>query len=344
MLLVFAPAVVFGQYIGNPVKKDRLVRELRSKQLQTRDIVQVINEHGVDFKLTPAVENELIAAGARPSVIEAVRSNYRYVKPVKANSVAANNKSAANKPPLSKNVIVTLLQNNISDSNVRKQVKENGVNFQLNEKISKEIKDAGGSNDLIKLISSNYNPAASAANKKPLSKDYDDLIQEAVEAYDNRKDLVGALEALRQAAKLSPNKPRAYQLLGYLHLYGFKSLTEAEKNWRLAISYGGSAVIRVIHDHNATFTNTCEGSLYIARDTVRFESDNNRHTFETTDRNIKKVEVNSRFKRLIQLKGGSFKIVLHDAREDDDKKFSFAPLSGDTDESKMIISLIGKNK
>jgi hypothetical protein len=282
-LFFSATVIVFGQYVGSPVKKDLLIRELRSKQLQTRDIVHVIKENGVDFKLTPAVENELIAAGARPSVIEAVRNNYRYAQPVQAEPAPANTKTRTGAAPIA------------------------------------------------------------AAQKKPPVKSYDDLIHQAVEEFDNQNNRYNSLEALQQAVRLSPNKPRAFQLLGYLFLYGFKNLPEAENNWKTAINNGGSAVIRVIHDHNGTFTSTCEGSLYIARDSVRFESDNNRHTFETADRNIKKVEINSRFRRLVQLKGGSFKIVLFDEEKDDDKKFSFAPLSGDTKESEMIIRLIGKN-
>ena len=116
--------------------------------------------------------------------------------------------------------------------------------------------------------------------------------------------------ALQSAAALQPNNPRAFQLLGFMSLYGEKDFEEAEKNWKQAISLGGAAVLRLTHDHDGSFLKTCQGSLYIGRNVVRFESDNNEHTFETTDQNIKSVEVNNRWRRLIQLKQGSFKIVL----------------------------------
>jgi hypothetical protein len=128
-----------------------------------------------------------------------------------------------------------------------------------------------------------------------------------------------------------------------MNLYGNRNFDEAERYWKTAVNLGGSAVLRVIHDHNGLFTNTCSGSLYIAKDIVRYESDNNIHTFETTDKNIKSIKVNSSFKRLFQLKRGSFKIVLNNEDDKDGKKFNFAPVSGDTDVSKMIIRLIGKN-
>jgi hypothetical protein len=74
---------------------------------------------------------------------------------------------------------------------------------------------------------------------------------------------------------------------------------------------------------------------------VRFESDDNKHTFETTDANIKQVKMNSLFKSFYKTKSGSFKVVLKSG-ETDSVKFSFAPLTDNALESKMIIRLIGK--
>ncbi len=67
----------FAQYKGTPVKKDRLIKALKSKQLPTEDIVTIINRNGVDFRLTEEVKKALIAAGARPEVINAVAQNQR---------------------------------------------------------------------------------------------------------------------------------------------------------------------------------------------------------------------------------------------------------------------------
>ena len=76
--LILASGInLFAQYRGAPVKKDRLIKALRSKQLQTRDIVAVINSNGVDFRLTPETRRILIAAGARPEVIKAIADNLR---------------------------------------------------------------------------------------------------------------------------------------------------------------------------------------------------------------------------------------------------------------------------
>lgn len=254
-------------YAGAPVKKSGLLKVLRSKQYQSREIVEVIKESGVDFSLSPADIAELVEAGARPEVIEAVRSHYR--------------------SPLKKTSPVSL------------------------------------KND----------PAAK----------YQNLVEEALYRFNTQGDSEGAIQLLSTATQLMPKNPRAFQLLGYVYLYGLKNISEAERAMRQAVGYGGSAVLRVIHDHNLVFTSTCQGSLYINANSVRFESDNNNHTFETSDGNIKEIKVNSIFKRLVQLRQGSFKIVLRRESKEDETNFNFAPLSGSTDESKMVIRLIGKN-
>lgn len=263
IIAVVSYSAIVGQYKGDPVKRDRLIKVLRSKQFQTKDIVQIITENGVDFRIDAAIENELVSAGARPAVIAAVRRNYR-----------------------------------------------------------------GG------------NRSASSVRGWPRGGDaYVSHVDAAVEAYDQRKDLRSATDHLNQAIALQPNNPRAYQLLGFLNLYGKKDFDEAEKNWKKAISLGGAAVLRLTHDHDGSFLKTCQGSLYISRNVVRFESDNNEHTFETTDQNIKSIDVNNKWRRLFQFTQGSFKIVL---KREEKSNYSFAPLTGKTDESKMIIRLIGK--
>lgn len=269
-LLAVSPLFAAAQYTGDAVKRDRLVSVLRSKRFQTRDIVQIIRENGVDFRLTSDVQNELTTAGARPPVLDAVKSNYRGGAP-----------------------------------------------------------------------SGSAKASSTVGTKGAPRNTYNGLIDQAVEAFDGRKDLKATNDLLNRAVAMQPSNPRAHQFLGFLNLYGYKNFNESEKHWKKAISLGGSAVLRVIHDRGGgTFVASNQGSLYIAKNTVRFESDDNKATFETSDSNIKKIEVNSKLKRMFQFKGGSFKIEL--VKEDKTANYNFAPLSGKTDESKMIIRLIGK--
>ena len=79
MFIYFCDCIQFVCSIqkGAPVKKELLLKVLRSKQLQTEDIVTVIRTNGVDFGLTDQIRRDLIAAGARPQVINAVSANQR---------------------------------------------------------------------------------------------------------------------------------------------------------------------------------------------------------------------------------------------------------------------------
>ena len=353
VLMLSATSVLLAQYKGAPVKKEKLISVLRSKQLQTREIVNVIKSNGVDFQVTPAIEQELVTAGARPEVVGAARDNFRTTAVAKSDKTVATTKTKFTGKPLDKDAIVTLLENGVADAQVRKNVEARGVSFKTTAQINTEIKKAGGSVALVNLITASFvNPNENSASNNTVaaagggggnsSDDYQELVSKAVDQYDNQKNAIGAIATLQQAIKLAPDEARAYQLLGFTMLYGQKNFDEAEKYMREAINRGGSAVFRVFHDHDGLFGVTCQGSLYIAKDTVRFESDDNVHTFETTDASIKQVKMNSVFKTFYKAKSGSFKIILKSG-ENDSVKFSFAPLTDNALESKMIIRLIGKN-
>lgn len=342
LLIIFTCLDVAAQYKGSPVKKDKLVTVLRSRQLQTREIVKVINSNGVDFQVTDLIAAELTGAGARPEVIAAAKDNYR--APAVAKGPAAKSKFTGK--PLAKDGVMTLLENGVADAQVRKNVEGRGVSFKPTAADKTEIRNAGGSVALINLLVASYvDPNENSAGNNDTGKGgndkYDGLVDKAVTQYDASKDTSGAIVTLQQAVQTDPNDARAYQQMGYMYLYGQKNFDEAEKNMKEAVTRGGSAVFRVFHDHDGMMKETCQGSLFIAKDTVRFESDDNKHTFETSDANIKDVKMNSLFKSFYKLKSGSFKIVLKSG-ETDSVKFSFAPLTDNAMESKMIIRLIGK--
>jgi len=265
-LILTADSSLIAQYKGAPVKKDRLVQAIRSRQLQTRDIVTIINTNGVDFRLTPEIKRTLLAAGARPEVIKAVSNNSR--QPQKdANLTAKAGKSSLKR-----------------------------------------------------------------ANK-PAPPSYDDLLNQAIYSYKDQGNPKGAVRILEIAAKSNPQNPAAYQMLGFIYLYGLNDFDKAEKLMRESIMNGGSAVFRVFHDDNGKFTGRCTGSLYISQDTMRFESDENKHTFETSTANVDKIKLDTESTRVWK-KHSVFKVFLKIGK--DKAKFRFAPLTGELEESKMV--------
>jgi len=272
-LLILSSGInLFAQYKGAPVKKDRLLKALRSRQLQTRDIVAVINSNGVDFRLTAETRKNLIAAGARPEVIRAIADNLR-IAPSGDSTFAKNRKS-----------------NN---------------------------------------------------RTKPLPPNYDDLLDQAMFSYKDQKNPQSAVRYLETAVKMNPKKPEAYQLLGFVNLYGLNNAAAAEKVMRESIENGGSAVFRVYHDDTGSFSGRCTGSLYISPESIRFESDDNLHTFETSTASVDKIKLDTESNRIWKNRS-IFKVFLKIGK--DKAKFRFAPITGKEDESKMVEKFVAISK
>lgn len=264
----------FAQLKGAPVKKERLIKALRSRQFQTRDIVTIINSNGVDFSLTPEVKKNLIAAGARPEVIQAISNNSRV---------------------LSQNDGVTAKS-------------ENGKTIR---------------------------------RSKFAAPDYDDLLEQALSSYKDQQNPTGAVRYLKTAIKLKPKDPAAYQMMGFINLYGLNDPAQAETLMRESIRNGGSAVFRVYHDDNGKFTKRCTGSLYISPESIRFESDDNRHTFETSTINVDKIKLDHESTKIWK-KHTVFKIFLKIGK--DKANFRFAPVTGRENETNMIDRFIAESK
>src|ERR1051325_10367902 len=60
----------------NPYDKERLLKVVRLNALSTQEVVQAVQQRGVDFEITPGVEAEFREAGARPELIETLKANY----------------------------------------------------------------------------------------------------------------------------------------------------------------------------------------------------------------------------------------------------------------------------
>ena len=276
LALLLFPAASPAQ-AKKPITRDGLVKAVRINGLSTDELIQQIQSRGVSFQMTPDAEAELRAAGARPEIIEAARSNYR------------------------RGAVVA------SGGGGRRGGKQ---------------------------------PPPPATRRGP---DYDELTDQATAAYDMR-DAARATQLLQQAIQLSPQQPRAYQLLGFTQLYLQSNISEAEKNMRKAIELGGSAAFRVFHDHmNGSFNQTCSGTLFVTRSNVTYRADDGRDTFEAADGLIKEIKTN-------KVSGGAFGMLLGGKNlgafhlkvkfGGDSKNYNFAPLTNKKAESELIIALV----
>jgi hypothetical protein len=326
-----------------PYDKDTLLRVVQLNVLQTTEIVEHIQQRGVEFRLTADTESEFRSAGARPEVIDAIKANYRgAVSNPTHNPGPGPSRPATNVPsgpPLSKNEIITLLQSGVPTTRVEQFVEARGVAFMVTPQIAREIKEAGGNNALIGAITAKAGdaPAASSSPARrpaPAGPDYDELTDRAVAAM-QANNHYAAINLLQQAVNLDSSKPQAFGLLGFAQLYGSRDPNAAERSMRAAIERGGGAPFRVYHDHDGFFNTYCQGSLFVSRAKVTYRADDGNHTFEANRADIKEAKINgfvgSQFGAYhLKVAAGSGKPV----------NYNFAPATRQKSEANLTISLI----
>jgi hypothetical protein len=331
-LLASLPAVTQSK---KPISKNGLLEAVRLNGFSTEELIGEVKQRGVSFQLTPGDESEFLSSGARPELMEAVRSNYRPA------GASATGPPAG--PALSKAEIVTMLQVGTPPARVEQFVKARSVNFTLTEQIRREIRAVGGNASLLGAISEKASGGrgASSGPSRPSPgasavPDYDDLTDQAQTALSGMNPvLAGTL--LQQAIKLDPSKSKAYQLFGSIQLYHNLDIASAEKSMRAAIERGGSAVFKVLHDHGTgAFTSRCEGSFFVSKSSVKFNADTERDTFEAADTLIKEAKLNKKFFGIVPgARLNAFHITVSKLRN-----FNFAPRTGSEAEAIMIIKLI----
>lgn len=326
-----------------PYDQGTLLRVVQLNALPTSEVVEKINERGVDFEMTPQIESQFRGAGARPEVIDAMRSNYREATaPPPENTTRNKTKASAGVPagpPLSKNEIITLLQSGVPTTRVEQFVEVRGVTFAITPPIAREIKDAGGNNALIGAITAKASEApvsTTAPNRRtaPAGPDYDELTDKAVAAMQANNHYM-AINLLQQAVNIDASKPQAYGLLGFAQLYGSHDMLAAERSMRAAIERGGGAPFRVYHDHDGFFNTFCQGSLFVSKTTVTFKADDGNHTFETNRNDIKEAKPNG----FVGSQYGAFhlKVAAGSAKP---ANYNFAPATRQKSEANLIIGLI----
>lgn len=325
-----------------PYDQGTLLRVVQLNALPTTEVVEKINERGVDFQMTTQIESEFRSAGARPEVIQAMRSNYRASTAQPPHGTRPNNRPSNHVPagpPLSKSEIITMLQGGLPTARVEQFVEARGVNFAITPQIAREIKEAGGNNALIGAITGKASeppPSRTAPGRRaaPAGPDYDELTDKAVAALQGNNHYA-AINLLQQAINVDSSKPQAYGYLGFAQLYGSHDTLAAERSMRAAIERGGGAPFRVYHDHDGFFKTFCQGSLFVSRSTVTFKADDGNHTFEANRGDIKEAKPNG----FVGSQYGAFhlKVVVGSGKPNN---YNFAPATRQKSEANLIIGLV----
>ena len=164
-----------------PVNREGLIEAMKIGGLTEKELADILVDRGVRFRLTPAIEQELRAAGASDTFIDVVRRGYRNEDgstpapppnpppppgpqggvPVPGPSPRAPSPAnpSASPPPweqpgpaMSKGQIVILLQSGMPSPGVERMVQVRGLSFAWRPEMRAEIQTAGGSPSLIEAI------------------------------------------------------------------------------------------------------------------------------------------------------------------------------------------------
>jgi hypothetical protein len=141
-----------------PISQQGIIEALRIGGLTTQEMIAIVKERGVAFQVTEPVEADLRAAGAPPSLIEAVRANYR--PPVSVPPTVQLG-------PLSKNEIATLLQVGAPSPRIEQIVNQRGVSFPLTPAIRTELSNAGAESALLTAIEAAWAKSGGALPAPP---------------------------------------------------------------------------------------------------------------------------------------------------------------------------------
>jgi hypothetical protein len=349
LVALFTAAILLAQ-TKPPYNKEPLLQVVKLNAISTQEVIQNVEQRGVAFQTTPAIEGEFRQAGARPELIEALRRNYRApAPPPPANTTkppASTGKPITGVPagpPLSKSEIITMLQAGLPAARVEQFVEVRGVSFAITPDVSREITAAGGNRSLLGAITEKAPGAPSAPpvhtpGRAPAAgPDYDDLNQLAIASM-QANNFSQAIPFLQRAVTMDPSKPTAFQLLGYAQLYGVnQDVVSAERSMRAALERGGNGVFRVYHDHDGFFNSYCQGSFFVTKTGVTFKADDGNHTFAAQDVQIKSSSIND----FVGSQFGAFNVkVFQDESRNKTKTYNFAPATRKKTESNLILTLI----
>ena len=130
----------FRTYQSSAVRLDQVL-ELLASHVQESNIIANVEDNGVDFKLTPEVEEKLRAAGASQKLIESVRY------------MAGATSSEAADQALSVSQILHLMEGGaVTKDRLFTLIQQRGVNFKLDRATEERLRQGGANEKLMHAI------------------------------------------------------------------------------------------------------------------------------------------------------------------------------------------------
>lgn len=325
LLIAFAllMCVVADAQSKLPFTKSHLLEILRLNGLTVAETVIFIARRGVDFQLTPAIERELLGVGARPEIINAVSRNFRL--PMRA-------KTFDNvQTPYGFSEIVELVKSKTPLRQIENMIARRGVIFRLDARLTATLRATGASPSLINFINKNYRLPPEVIVKAS----YENSIEKAMIANSNR-NYREAVAQLHRAVALAPNEPLAYQLAGFVELYGTGNIASSAEAMQAALARGGAAAFRVAYvQPNVAQGNA--GTMFITKQNVSFKPDDDGQSLMLSKTGIAAINRSGDkvFRRILSTEKARVQVTTRDG-----KSYVFIASSGKSEEAWLIEKLI----
>lgn len=155
-MMVLLAGLCAGQ-TPKPIDREGLMEAVKLGGLGPQEIVGIIKDFGVDFRLTTEDEKQLRKLGADQQVIEAVKANFKGVEEPAEPLVLPEG------PPLTREQVVLVLQAGVDPNVLVKLLYSRGAAFGADREAAGEILAAGGDKMVIGAVVVNQREAPAAA-------------------------------------------------------------------------------------------------------------------------------------------------------------------------------------
>lgn len=360
-----------------PLSKNEII-ELLNKKVPSTKIEKAVEERGASFTLDASSTAELKRLGGTNALIGAIASRY---------TVVNNNPLSKDEilDMLRKKVALTKIEGLVEKQGVSFNLDPNSTNQIKQAGGSNSLIGAIASRYI--ASSNPVPPSDSATKSDPTVQStttYNNFLDAAVTAL-RMKNFPLVVSEAQKAIAINDKLPQAHYLLGFANLYLVGNVIEARKHFLNTIDRGGEVSFVVINDRkdvsdkafmalegssgvlnriripgmsrgstptppsnaSAAFADSCKGSLFISKNRIKFQADDNKNSFDVPATLILEADTNKTY--------GKDKNTFHvKVKAGDDKKnYNFAMGSAfissqiqkfTVDETNLAVSLISTEK
>jgi hypothetical protein len=366
----------------NPLSKEEIIDLLKKKVLPAK-IEKAVEDRGVNFNIDPATSNEIKLAGGSNSLIGAIASRYvaTNTNPLTKAEILDMLKKKVALAKIENTVEKRGVSFNIDPTTSNEIKLAGGSNSLIGAIASRYVATNTNNNSASNSASSSVTTASASVQAVEA---YFRVLDQSILAI-KAKNFPLAISEAQKAVSINDKLPQAHYLLGFVNLSS-GNVGEAARHYRSALDRGGEVSFVVINDRkdvsdkafmalegagvsgilrkipgmdrspaprqstaSTPFLDSCKGALFISKNRVKFQADDNKNSFDVQMPLIVEADINKSY--------GKDKFAFHlkvKDKGDEKKNYNFAMESGfnaggridkfTVDQTNLAINLITTEK